>query len=479
MLAGFGVPDLRGGQGTFSFYSTDLVETAAAGPGGGQVVQVKFQSDTIQTAVIGPRNRTKNPPVDTKAPLQITVHKSNPHATLSLQGQTFDIPVGGWSDWKKVNFEMNPWTKANGMVRFYLQSVEPQFNLYVSPINFDPRKPAFAISHPSHYAKELAEHIGLYHTLGQAEDTWSLNEGRVSEETFLEQAYQVIQEREAMLLHELNRFDKGLLVTAFDTPDRIQHMFWRFQDPSHPLYDAALAKKYEDVLPKVYQTMDRILGQVLKFVDDKTVLMVVSDHGFSEFHTAVHMNRWLAGAGYLQFKGEAKPGESNEFFTGVDWSKTRAYAVGLAGIYLNLEGRERNGIVKTSEASKLSDEIIQKLSELADPATGKKVVKKVYPKDEIYEGPYVDQAADLVVGFEEGYRFSWQTALGAAPSTVFEPNAKRWSGDHCVDPPYVSGVFLSNRPINTDQPRIIDIAATILKLFGIEAPPSMDGRSLL
>ncbi len=479
MLSGFGVPDLRGGQGTFSFYSTDLVETGGAGPNGGQIVQVQLQSDTIETAIIGPRDRTKNPAVDTKAPFTVTVHHSAPQVVIALQGQSFDLGVGEWSDWKKASFKMGPFTKASGMVRFYLKSISPQLNLYVSPINFDPRSPAFPISYPANYSKELAEHIGLFHTLGQAEDTWSLNEGRVSEETFLEQSYQVIREREAMLLHELNRFDKGLLVCVFDTPDRIQHMFWRFHDPGHPLYDKALAEKYADVFPKLYQTMDRILGDIMKYIDDKTVLVVLSDHGFSQFRTAVNMNRVLTDSGFLQFDSEAKNGGSNEFFQHVDWSQSKAYAVGLAGIYLNRQGRERNGIVSSEEASAVTDEIIKKLMELKDPSTGKNVVHHVYRKEEIYDGPYVDNAPDLVVGFEEGYRFSWQTALGATPAGVFEPNAKRWSGDHCVDPPFVSGVLLMNRKINTQAPRIIDIAATILKLFQVEAPASMDGRSLL
>lgn len=479
MLSGFGVPDIRGGQGTFSFFTTAPIETHEGTTPGGNVVQVQFQSDNIETALTGPRDRSKKPPVDLKAPFTIQVHRSNPHATISLQGQTFDLKVGEWSEWKKVTFKFNPLTKTSGMVRFYLQSVDPEFNLYASPVNFDPRSPAFPISHPNAYAEELAEHIGLFHTLGQAEDTWSLNEGRLSEDTFLQQANQVIQEREAMLLHELNRFEKGLLVAVFDTPDRVQHMFWRFQDPKHPLYDAALAERYADVFPKIYQSMDRILGEVLKFVDEKTVLMVISDHGFSEFNTAIHMNRWLADAGFLKFTNQAKPGETNEFFAHVDWSQTKAYSVGLAGIYLNLEGREGKGIVKREEVPVVTEEIIQALSGLNDPETGQKVVHHIYRKEEIYDGPYVDQAADLVVGLEEGYRFSWQTALGATPPTVFEPNAKRWSGDHCVEPAFVSGVFLSNRKINTNTPRIIDIAATILSLFGIEPPASMDGRPLL
>lgn len=477
MLSGFGVPDLRGGQGTFSFYSTDLVETGATGPSGGYVVQLKDQSGTMETAILGPRNRAKKE--DTKAPMTIKMDSSNSRATITLQGSTFDLQVGKWSDWRKVSFDMGFWTKASGMVRFYLQSVSPRLNLYVSPINFDPRSPAFPISHPASYSKELAESIGMYHTLGQAEDTWSLNEGRVSEDTFLEQSYQIIQEREAMLLHELGRFEKGLLVCAFDTPDRIQHMFWRLRDTQHPLYDAKLAEQYKDVFPKLYQSMDRILGKIMKNLDEKTVLMVLSDHGFSEFRTAVHMNRWLKEAGFLHFLQEPKAGETHEFFANVDWSKSKAYAVGLAGIYLNRAGRERDGIVTAEEAPAVIDQITKSLLELTDPATGQKVVKRLYRRDEVYDGPQIEHAPDLVAGLEEGYRFSWQTALGATPGTLFEPNNKRWSGDHCVDPPYVSGVLLVNRKINTTEPRIIDIAATILKLFEIEAPDSIDGRPLL
>ena len=479
MLAGLGVPDLRGTQGTFAFYTTDSVETGRAM--GGQIFHVKFGSDTIPSQIIGPRNTLTKPAADTTIPMMITVHRNNPHATIAFQGQSFDVPVGEWSEWKTLTFEFNRLTKVSGIVRFYLASVTPGFELYMSPINFDPRKPAFPISYPAAYAEELAEAIGLYHTIGQAEDTWSLNEGRVSDETFLEQCDRVIQEREAMLDYELARFHQGLLVTVFDTPDRIQHMFWRFQDPGHPLYDQRLAKHFEDVFPKLYQSMDRILGKVLQHVDGNTTLLVLSDHGFSQFRTAVHTNGWLKQQGYLAFKPTAStdPKDLHELFAGVEWSKTKLYAVGLAGIYFNKAGRERLGLVTEAEVPQLTEQVTKALLALKDPATGQRVVSKVFRKEEIYEGPYLNQAPDLVLGFEPGYRTSWQTALGATPSRVFEPNAKRWSGGHCVDPINVPGVLLVNRPINTEAPRIIDIAPTILTLFGIEPPESMDGRSLL
>ncbi len=476
MLSGLGVPDLRGTQGTFSFYTTDSIETGKAM--GGQIIQVKGEGDTIHSQVFGPRNTFVKPATDTKIPLSISIYRDDPHIAIDLQGQRFDLPVGQWSEWKKVTFTFNPLAKASGIVRFYLGGIDP-LQLYLSPINFDPRSPAFPISYPPKYAKELAKEIGLYYTIGQAEDTWSLNEGRVSDETFLQQCQQVIKEREAMLLRELKRFKNGLLVCCFDTPDRVQHMFWRFHDPGHPLYNADEAKKFEHVFPNLYQSMDRILGEIMEHVDDDTVLIVLSDHGFSQFRTAVHTNAWLREKGFLVFRPDAPDEGIHDFFAGVDWSKTKAYAVGLSGIYLNRQGRERHGIVGPDEAPKVDADISKALLELTDPSTGKPIVKHVYRKEEIYEGPMIDNAPDLFIGFEEGYRTSWQTALGSTPKTQMEPNAKRWSGDHCIDPPYVSGVLLVNRHINTTSPRIIDIAPTILQLFGLEPPASVDGKALI
>jgi len=477
MLAGLGVPDLRGTQGTFGFYTTDSVETGKAM--GGQIVQLKATGDTINTVIYGPHNTLAKPPKDETLPLGITIDKVNPRVTIQLPGETFDLGVGQWSEWKTLTFKLNAFTKVKGIVQFYLASVNPELKLYLSPINFDPHSPAFPISSPANYAGKLADEIGLYHTIGQAEDTWSLNEGRVSDETFLQQCSQVIQEREAMLKYELSRFKNGLLVCSFDTPDRIQHMFWRHHDPKHPLYNADEAKKFEGVFPKLYQTMDRILGDVMATVPEGTTVIVLSDHGFSQFRTAVHTNAWLKQEGYLVFKSGAKVDDLHEFFQGVDWSKTKAYAVGLSGIYFNLQGREGQGSLAASETGPLTEEITRKLLAWVDPQTGQTLVKKVYRKQDVYEGPETDHAPDLILGFDEGYRSSWQTALGSTPSVLMEPNAKRWSGDHCVVPDFVPGVFLSNRKINTDKPRIIDVAPTILKLFELEAPASVDGRSLL
>jgi len=261
----------------------------------------------------------------------------------------------------------------------------------------------------------LAEEIGLYNTIGQAEDTWSLNEGRVEDDTFLEQSEAVIAEREKMLMFELKRFEGGLLSIVFDTPDRVQHMFWRFRDTEHPLYDKELAQRYKDVFPKLYKSMDRILGRILEdYVDDNTVLMVLSDHGFSQFHTAVHTNRWLKDAGFFHTTRETESGKANEFFVSADWSKTTAYAVGLAGIYLNRHGREQHGTVTNEQVPEVTEKLIESLLQMKDPKNGKKIVREVFRKEDIYKGPYTKDAPDLILGFEEGYRTSlylWASSL--------------------------------------------------------------------
>jgi predicted AlkP superfamily phosphohydrolase/phosphomutase len=107
------------------------------------------------------------------------------------------------------------------------------------------------------------------------------------------------------------------------------------------------------------------------------------------------------------------------------------------------------------------------------------VVRKVYTRDELYHGPYFNEAPDLVVGFERGYRVSWQTSLGGIPPEIIEPNERRWSADHCsVDPAQVPGVLFSSRPITSKEARIIDLAPTVLARLGIPAPADMDGHNL-
>ena len=352
----------------------------------------------------------------------------------------------------------------------------------------DPRDPPTAISKPDSFAPELAEKIGLYRTLGWAESADKpLNEGRLDEAEFLYDSDRAMDDREKIILESLKRDDWDLFVAAIETTDRVSHMMWRLIDPRHPMYDKDLAAKYGDSIEKVYRRADDFVGRVRQKVPKDALFMVMSDHGFHSFRREVNLNTWLVQNGYMV---RARAGHREErcsdlfgrgkFFEGVDWSKTRAYAVGLGQIYFNLKGRESKGIVSAGEEYRqLQEEIRSKLVTLTDPETGERIFSDVYRRDDIYKGEYLQMAPDLQVGFLDGYRVGWQDTLGTIRRAVVENNNKKWSGDHCATATEIShGVFFSNRKIATDEPSIMDLAPSILKQLEAPIPADYDGKPL-
>ncbi|MGH9610613.1 MAG: alkaline phosphatase family protein, partial [Bryobacteraceae bacterium] len=332
----------------------------------------------------------------------------------------------------------------------------------------DPEKPALPVSHPSFYASYLAKVMGTFSTLGMAEDTWALNEGVISESDFLEQAYSLMEERTAMFRNALEKTPRGAVACVFDTSDRIQHMFYRH-----------LAKpgKYGGVIEDMYRRMDDLVGLAWKHTDERTALFVLSDHGFCGFRRGINLNTWLRENGYLALEDGAQ--ESGPYFRGVDWSRTKAYTMGLGGLYLNVKGREACGIVAPgAEAEALKKELIAKLTSLHDQEHDTVGIRTVYATSELYRGPYLEHAPDMIVGYNDGYRTSWDAAVGKVSATVFEDNRKAWSGDHSVDPLLVPGVLFCNRKLETEDPGIEDMAPTALTLFGLDPPAWMEGKSL-
>jgi predicted AlkP superfamily phosphohydrolase/phosphomutase len=315
-----------------------------------------------------------------------------------------------------------------------------------------------------------------------AEDSWALNEGFIDDEAFIAQCVQYDQEREAMFFDCLDKVRQGLCVCVFDGTDRIQHTFWRELDADHPanVDGAKTPSRGLNAIEGLYTRMDGLVGRVMDKLDDQTLLMVISDHGFNVFRYGVDLNRWLLDNGYLKLK-EGSPEELAEkkHLTAVDWSQTKAYAIGLAGLFLNIKGRESQGIVDSGEeADALRTEIAEKLAALHDVERDASAVKKVYDATKIYRGPYTREAPDLLVGFQAGYRASWETAIGQVTGSVFHNNVKAWSGDHCIDPSLVPGVLFSNRPIDADPARLIDVGPTVLQMFGVAVPPHMDGKPM-
>jgi predicted AlkP superfamily phosphohydrolase/phosphomutase len=350
-------------------------------------------------------------------------------------------------------------------------------SLYMTPLNLDPESSAMPISHPVFYAPYLAKKIGGYSTLGLAEDTWALNEGVIDDGTFLTQTYDIDGERERMWFAGMDRLRKGSLVAVFDATDRIQHMFWRYLEPGHPAGKNRDSAEHRDAIQKLYEHNDALVGRVRARLRKGDVLVVISDHGFTSFRRGVNVNAWLLANGYLHLKGDGNG--TAEWLHDVDWSRTRAYALGLTGMFLNLEGREAQGIVAPGAAAqRLKDELVAKLSGLVDSEKGMVGITEAFDTAKLYQGPYLGNAPDILLGYNSGYRTSWDCATGVVAGPVFEDNTKAWSGDHCVDPRQVPGVFFCNHAIDVDDPALMDVAPTALELFGITPPAQMDGKPL-
>jgi predicted AlkP superfamily phosphohydrolase/phosphomutase len=398
---------------------------------------------------------------------------------VEIEGsEPFELPLREYSPWIKLVFRPALNVKVHGIARFYLNSLDPEVQLYMTPIHIDPENPAMPISHPAIYSVYLAKKQGPFATLGLAEDTWALNSRVIDEKAFFEQALAIYEERERMFLDALAQTKKGFVTTVFDTTDRIQHMFYRYLDPTHPANAGKDVSEWADAIPRVYERVDALLGKVWSEIErSDTVFMVISDHGFTNFRRGVNLNTWLRQNGYLVLKEGHET--SGDWFEQVDWSRTRAFALGLTGMFVNRRGREAGGIVgEGEEYRRLVDEIAAKLEALVDPDTGRRAVRKVRATWKHFDGPYRLDAPDLLIGYEGGYRSSWECATGAVTTAVFSDNTRSWSGDHCVDPDIVPGVFFCNRRIAVERPRLIDVPVSVVELFGLKRARHMQGEMI-
>lgn len=475
LLSGMCVPDLKGTQGTFTGYTSGNNSTAKQT--GGVQIRVNREGDRIKTHIPGPDNSLLKNNEEIRIPMNITINGSD-EAVLEISKEKIKLKKDTYSPWIKLTFKAGLGIKIRGICRFYIKQIKPDFEMYMTPINIDPESPSLPISSPYSYSVYLAKMMGSYATLGLAEDTWALNERVIDEDIFLEQAYKHHEERETMFFNALDKTRNGLCVCVFDTTDRIQHMFMRFIADDHPAHAIDVVREdYTKTVEQLYSRMDEMIGRVMKTVNKDDVLMVISDHGFKQFKRGVNLNSWLHKNGYLALKDGKETGD--DWFKDIDWDNTRAYTFGLSGIYINEKGRESRGIVSDGEKVELKAELISRLRELPDDETGNISIKEVYDITEHYNGPYRDNGPDLIVGYNEGYRASWGAAVGSVDAHVFEDNNKSWSGDHCMDPRLVPGVFFCNRNISDDNPHIKDIAPTVLDLFGVGIPSYMNGKPLI
>jgi predicted AlkP superfamily phosphohydrolase/phosphomutase len=480
MLSGMGVPDLRGGLGTGTFYTTNEADKPRESE---NVVRIGPGSDGVFcTYLIGPRNPKAR--ADLRVEITFRVDQGGRRIIVLSEGAPRELEVkqSGWSDWLRVKFKLGLLQSIRGMVRFHLVRTEPDLAVYASPVNFDPDSPFFSISDPPEYAGDLAARIGLYHTTGMVEDHAGLNNERISEEAFLDQCAIAWRDREAMMLSELESFRSGLFYCLFDTPDRIQHLFWRYRQREHPANRGqSPAGDFANAIDDAYRRCDAIVGKALEHSDDETLFIALSDHGFNNFERGVHLNKWLLDNGYLVLESGTEAGEeAGDFLRHVDWAKTRAYAIGLSGIYLNLKGREAQGIVLSEEAGSVKAAIAKGLSGLVDRERRERIaIERVQPREAVYHGAHVDEAPDLLVDFAPGYRVSWSSSMGGIAEAQLEDNVKKWSGDHIIDPDRVPGVLFMDKPFRGEGARLLDLAPSILAVLGVPRGPAMEGESLL
>jgi predicted AlkP superfamily phosphohydrolase/phosphomutase len=473
-LSAMSVPDLLGTQGTFLLFTTR--PSGERIKEGGIRVSVRLEGDRVQTTVEGPENPFAADGRSLNVPLSLRLDRSRRTVHVDAGSVHVELSPGRLSDWVTLKFRSAPGITVTGLTRMLVLEMDEHLSLYLSPINLDPEKPGMPVPHPGYYATYLARKIGPYATLGLAEDTWALNEGVTDERVFLQQTYDIDRERQDMFFAALSRLRKGTLVCVFDATDRIQHMFWRYLDPAHPARPPT-AGLHGDAIRELYRHNDALVGRAMAQLRPDDVLMVVSDHGFTSFRRGVNLNRWLLNEGYLVLQPDRSGGA--EWLRDVDWSRTRAYSIGLTGLFLNLKGRESGGVVLPgAEAVALKREIIAKLGGIVDEERGEVAIREIFDSAALCDGPYTGNAPDLLVGYNAGYRISWDGATGVVSGPVFSDNTKAWSGDHCIDPRLVPGVLFCNRPMDTTDPSLIDIAPTALRLFGIEPPAYMDGRPL-
>ena len=476
-LSAMCVPDLLGTQGTFLLYTTRPAEKRFEE--GGMRIPLQKNGTQLTAAITGPDNtfRDGTPPLE--IPLVIDTDREAGRARITIDGKSVELEPGRLSDWIPLSFRAAPGVKVSGICRMMVTEMDEHISLYVTPISLDPDKPAMPISHPSYYASYLAKKIGSFSTLGLAEDTNALNEGVTDDATFLQQTYDIDRERRDMFFAALDRLREGAAVCVFDATDRIQHMFWHYLEEDHPANrgNGTAHAEHRNAIREIYQRNDELVGMVLERLGEGDLLLVISDHGFTSFQRCVNLNGWLEKEGFLTLKDGAT-GEG-EWLADVDWSRTQAYSLGLTGVFLNLEGREAQGIVEPGdEAERVKEEIISKLGGLVDEQRGDVGIVEVFDTARLYRGPYSENAPDLVIGYNAGYRISWDCAGGMVSGPVFEDNVRPWSGDHCVDPRLVPGVLFCNHPMEEQTPALIDIAPSALRLFGLEPPKHMDGKPL-
>ncbi len=485
-ISGMGTPDIHGTYGIYTLYTSDEEEAMKdISPNNLSYAYLNEENVLEDGEIKGPDNDLVEDGGKTKVPFKVYVDKENKTARIDVDGKEILIAEKEYSDWVEIDFPLIKGVSSiTGMVKFFMMNIEKNFRLYISPVHISPLNPAVEISTPSGYSKELAKKGGLFHTIGLPADTKALSQQTFGVEEFLTQSVSVFDESKKLFGIEYERFlnkKDGFLFFYFGSLDQGQHMLWSLTDKAHPYYHPEEANRYGYMKDELYRMHDRILGDVLNTIPKDTGIIVLSDHGFGTFRRKVNVNTFLFNEGYLKLRVKEIDTEISllDDYDEYDWGNTKAYTVGLNGLYLNMKGRESQGIVTKNERRKLLEEIQGKLLEIRDPENGEQVITEAFISEDHYSPDFIVRSPDIILGFNKGYRSGDSSALGGVTKEIVMDNMNWWAGDHCINPRHVPASFFSNFPINKKIPSIKDMAPTILKYFGINETPTMNGDSLI
>lgn len=485
MLCGAGVPEIGGYTTYFCAFSDSFTEEElAASVSGGVRIALDFKEGRAAVEIPGALDPfQQESAARVPVPLEVAVDRQAHAVTLAFQGRKITVPERGWSEWVEWTLPVTEQYSIRAVSIFNVLEAGEQVKIYMSSLQFHPRDPYVPFTAPADYSGELADRYGLFKTLGWSHDTNALRKDALDEDTFLEEAERHDEWLRRLLQDEMERGEYDLQVAVWTSTDRIAHTFWRFRDPLHPLYTPEGAAKYGQAVEESYERMDRIVGEVMGRLRPDDLLLVLSDHGFHNYRTEFSVNTWLVRNGYLVLQGQpdastAYAADENDLLQSVDWSQSRAYAFGLGAIFLNIRGREGQGIVDPGDAPKLAGEIRDRLLAQTDPETGNPIFLSVFGRD-AFEGPRQASAPDLQLGYADGYQTNKISAKGGIPEQVFSPNLDKWSGEHASsDPDTTPGILFSSHPVRED-PAIVDLGVTVLRYLNLEVPPEYQGIDIL
>ena len=338
-------------------------------------------------------------------------------------------------------------------------------------------------------------------------------------------------------LYLLEHYPQDVMMFVFMSIDTVQHYFWQYMDRNHFLYDPKAELRFGNAVRQVYERLDVLTGQIIEKLPKETTVFVVSDHGGGPVvDRTVFLNRYLHHLGLLHYRKDENGAGQRQFalrkvklkilqgaysflrsllssrqksllaetfpalrkraelaytsFVDIDWSRTKAFCSEVLAsppnIWINLKGVKPRGIVEPTEYAALTDFIIEKLRELKDPRTGKPIIARVYQRDEVFQGPFSNEAADLIIDWwSEDSLFSTAPSLAKdrdKPAIIIREHRPAedsvWGGTHRLDGILVAAGPALKRGESIEHARLIDFAPTLLHLFDLAVPDDMDGHVL-